>query len=435
MRTASLRPLASLSLAATLAACTASAGRPGYVRAPAYGGDAPLVAGVTDDNVRLPEYLDYVRAYPHGDVPKLDLTDRQIVTVRNDDNAPLWDVKVRVETPTGEYPARTNAAGSVLVPRAALGIHGDAYMWVEHGDCAEGTCLPEHADVGSYSQPRRDPHRVRVDVALVVDTTGSMADEVARLRTTLKSVVAGLRSHPLAPRVRVGGVAYRDVGDAYVTRPFDFTDDLGAVQRRLDELDTGGGGDEPEAVQEALTDAVDRLSWGGDGTIRVLFLIGDAPPHFERGVPYTVTMRRAVEKGITIFPVACSGMNDTGEFVWRQLAAVTQGQFLFVSYDGGTDHHTNYYLENDLDVLMKRAVLAQLDALASGAPAIAPVLVPTGPGPQASSLVSENVYAPPYGYVPMAPTPWAPSATLGRARDRIGMGRWPRDFTIPVWQR
>lgn len=433
MRTASLRPLASLCLAATLAACTASAGRSGYVRAPAYGGDAPLVAGVTDDNVRLPEYLDYVRAYPHGDVPKLDLTDRQIVTVLDHDRRPLWNEVLEVDTPTGPFRARTNAAGSVLIPRAALGLSDASLICVGGGD---GQWLhPDTTEVLAPSRWRRDPRGVRLDVALAVDTTGSMADEVARLRTTLKSVVAGLRSHPLSPRVRVGGVAYRDVGDAYVTRPFDFTDDLGAVQRRLDELDTGGGGDEPEAVQEALTDAVDRLSWGGEGTVRVLFLIGDAPPHFERGTPYTVTMRRAVEKGITIFPVACSGMNDTGEFVWRQLAAVTQGQFLFVSYDGGTDHHTDLYLENDLDVLMKRAVLAQLDALASGAPAIAPVLVPTGPGLQASGLLPENVYAPPFGYVPMAPTPSAPSATLGRARDRIGMGRWPRDFTIPGWQR
>lgn len=415
-------------------ACSAGSGRPGGVRGPTYGGGpAPLVGGVTDDNVRLPDYLAYVEAYPHHDVPKLDLTDRQVLTV-HDGARPLWDVEVRVDTPTGPFLARTNAAGAVLLPRAALGLVGPARVAVD--GTLPAWVSPSDTHLVVPATRRRDRRAVRLDVALVVDTTSSMDDEVARLRTTLKSVVAGLAAHPLRPTVRVGGVAYRDVGDRYVTRPFEFTSDLATVQGRLDALDTGGGGDGPEAVQEALTAAVDGLSWGGDGTVRVLFLVGDAPPHFERGVPYTVTMRRAVERGITIFPVACSGMDDTGEFVWRQLAAVTLGQFLFVSYGGGTDHHTGPYLENDLDVLMTRAVWAQLDAIGSGAPAIAPVVgtSPTTVAPPPPSWAPPS-WAPPAYPVRVAPDPGSPSATLGGADDRVGVGRSPWDFGIPGWRR
>jgi hypothetical protein len=166
-------------------------------------------------------------------------------------------------------------------------------------------------------------------------------------------------------------------------------------------------------VQEALEAAVQRLSWRGPGAVRILFLIGDAPPHFERGTPYTQTMRTAVERGITVLPVACSGMDDTGEFVWRQLAAVTLGTFLFVSYGGGTGHHTGPYEENNLDSLMLRAVGRPLDALLNaGHDGQSPVFASGQPGPCA----------------PCAPPPPLPGS-------RTGFGRSPWDFGIPGWSR
>ncbi|MCC7139836.1 MAG: VWA domain-containing protein [Planctomycetes bacterium] len=435
--------------AASLVGCTSSAGAPSLSHH-ARRGAAPLVGGVTDDNVRLPEYLAYVDAYPHGDVPKLDLTDRQVLTVRDGDTgAPLWDEKIVVDTPSGPYLARTNAAGSVTFPRAALGASGLACR-ARVRDHGEATVVPGADDVLVRGVRRRPTSAPALDVALVVDTTGSMSDEVARLRATLTSVVARLDAHPSRPDVRVALLAYRDVGDRYVTRPTDFTDDVGLVQRQLDRMEAGGGGDTPEAVQEALDEAVNRLAWRPEGAVRVLFLVGDAPPHFERGVPYTVTMRRALERGITILPVACSGLDDRGEFVWRQLAAVTLGQFLFVSYGGTTDHHTGPYLENDLDVLMTRAVLAQLDALQTGAAASAPVVVPAAPpvtvasGPRWAAP-PPSPYARPFAPpapVPspmpverVAPDPWAPSATWGAQGDRLGRGRAPWEFGIPGWGR
>src|SRR3989454_7404267 len=56
------------------------------------------------------------------------------------------------------------------------------------------------------------------------------------LRATLHSVVARIAAHPARPDLRIGGVAYRDVGDEYVTRRFDFTDDVASVQRTLDRM-------------------------------------------------------------------------------------------------------------------------------------------------------------------------------------------------------
>lgn len=407
-----------LSLVSALAACSSTAGgRALYAPSSAgpSGGAPPLAGGETDDNARLPEYLAYVAAYPHRDVPKLDLTDRRVLTLVDVQGQPLWDVGLSVydESRGAVYKARTEATGRFLLPPAALDLDRGARLSliVETGeqDVQQAATVPTGSDtVLVPGARRRHPDRLAVDVALVVDTTGSMADEVERLRSTLQSVVARLTSHPSMPFVRVGGVLYRDVGDVYVTRPFGFSADMAGIQHALDAVQVGGGGDGPEAVQEALDLAVHGLTWGGPGTLRLLFLIGDAPPHFERGTPYTVTMRSAVERGIVIVPVACSGLNDTGEFVFRQLAAVTLGRFLFVSYAGGTEHHTATFEHNDLDLLMARTVTEALDAAWGRS---------TG-GP--TTVVS---------------TPYGPTLAPMDATRRTGYGRSPWDFGTPGWGR
>jgi Mg-chelatase subunit ChlD len=371
----------------------------------------PLEGGEIDDNVRLPEYLDYVASYPHGDVPKLDLTDRQVVAFAGADGRPLWDVEVAFETGPGRPPfvARTNASGRAMLPRAALGIPADATVLATVERRAPVAVPPGAEVVRVPAVDRRDGASVTLDVALVVDTTGSMSDEVAALRETLRSVVGRIAAHPSRPRVRVGGVAYRDVGDEYVTRPFDFTPDLGRVQHVLDRMHADAGGDTPEAVQEALSEAVHGLSWGGPGTVRLLFLVGDAEPHFERGVPYTQTLRDALARGIVVHPVACSGMGDTGEFVWRQLAAVTLGTFLFVSHGGGTEHHVGPYEENDLDALLLRAAWRALDELDAGRGTWRPAPAPGSEQPP------------------------VPHLATARRPSRTGFGKAPWDFGIPGW--
>jgi uncharacterized protein YdeI (YjbR/CyaY-like superfamily) len=56
----------------------------------------------------------------------------------------------------------------------------------------------------------------------------------------------------------MGLVAYRYIGDDYVTRTFDLTTDIQDLYANLLELKARGGGDWPESVNEAL-DVADEL--------------------------------------------------------------------------------------------------------------------------------------------------------------------------------
>ena len=138
-----------------------------------------------------------------------------------------------------------------------------------------------------------------VDIVLCLDTTGSMApyiDEVRRmLIPMMRRIIADFVSF------RIGIVLYRDYPpDAYITRVLPFTRDFNTFQRSLNTAVTWGGGDIPEAVYEALYDAVDKFSWAADS--RLIILVGDAPPHPEPKGEITAEMvyEKAAEKDIRI---------------------------------------------------------------------------------------------------------------------------------------
>ena len=136
--------------------------------------------------------------------------------------------------------------------------------------------------------------------------------------------------------IRVGLVAYRDRGDEYVTRRVDLTEDLDAVWAQLRELRADGGGDTPESVNEALHEAVTKLSWSsGPNVYRVVFLVGDAPPHLD--YPQDVSFRQsaglAAQKDIVINTVQCGAMPETTP-VWQEIAKLGLGQFAAIGQDG-----------------------------------------------------------------------------------------------------
>src|SRR6185295_18935130 len=113
-----------------------------------------------------------------------------------------------------------------------------------------------------------------VEVAFVLDTTGSMAGLIEGAKRKIWSIATSIIDANPAAEIRMGLVAYRDIGDDYVTKTFDLTADIQDLYARLLELKARGGGDWPESVNEALDVAVNKLQWtsGGD-TSRIVFLV------------------------------------------------------------------------------------------------------------------------------------------------------------------
>jgi len=182
-----------------------------------------------------------------------------------------------------------------------------------------------------------------IDVAFVVDATGSMSDELEYLKTELLDVINRIQSDDASLQLRTGSVFYRDEGDEYVTRVSNIGDDHSRTLDFIRRQRADGGGDYPEAVHTALNDAVDQLSWSSSARTRIIFLLLDAPPHLEPASVMQQVREKtkiAAKKGIKIIPISGSGIDKPTEFLMRFMAIATNGTYVFVTDDSGigNDH-------------------------------------------------------------------------------------------------
>jgi hypothetical protein len=194
--------------------------------------------------------------------------------------------------------------------------------------------------------PAPQAARPKVDLVFALDTTGSMSGLIEGAKTKIWSIASFVARAQPTPDVRVGLVAYRDIGDEYVTRVYDLDADLDRVYRRLLSFRADGGGDTPEHVARALDEAVHKMSWSASGpnAVRLIYLVGDAPPHldYQDGYDYAKSARAATAKGIQVHAIRCGNDPDTATY-WRRIASLGHGEFLTIDQSGGMrDRRTPY---------------------------------------------------------------------------------------------
>lgn len=176
----------------------------------------------------------------------------------------------------------------------------------------------------------------KLEVMYMIDTTGSMGDEITFLQCELANVIERVRTENGNLPISLSVNFYRDKGDDYVVRSNPFSTDIDGQVALLMREYASGGGDWEEAVDEALNDAVTRHMWSEDAT-KILFLVLDAPPHNRQDVIDSLSkiLPVAAEKGIRIIPVAASGIDKDTEFLLRTFAMVTGGTYTFLTNDSG----------------------------------------------------------------------------------------------------
>lgn len=344
-----------------------------------------VTAGMVDDNADFGEYLAYRRRHAGLPVRDRDVGERYLLEVNDAAGRPVHDAEVAVQRAGQAEPlmwARTDTAGRVwLHPRvfAAAGREDRTLGVAVRKGASQGRAVLVRGQAASV-QVQLDAtsavQRPRLDLVFLVDATGSMGDEIAKLKASMRAMSQQIARLPGSPDICYGLVAYRDRGDAFVTRTHDFTDDLGAFQQMLARVQAGGGGDTPEALNEALHEVVHGLSWRTEAA-RLVVLVADAPPHLDYGGPqYDVDMQAALAKGIKLFAVGASGLDPVGEYIYRQMAQYTAGRFVFLTYREGADpasgpgaqtgHDVRGYSVQTLDRLIVQLVSQEIGRLARG---------------------------------------------------------------------
>ena len=350
---------------------------------PARPADEQVAAGLVDDNADFGEYLAYRERRAQLPVRAREVQERYALVVHDARGRVVPDAEVAVFAGTRALPlwARTDAAGRAwLHPLAAVPGLGATLLEVQVRDGrsgARGAALlqrgQKHQLQVTLADAGRAPPKPQLDIAFLIDATGSMGDEIDKLKRSMRAVAEQIALLPSRPDVCYALVAYRDRGDAFFVRGADFTNDLPAFQQQLAQLRADGGGDTPEALNEALHTAVHRLSWRGDGTARMLLLVADAPPHLDYGAPsYDTDAMAALAKGIKLVAVGASGLDPVGEYVFRQAAQYTGGRFVFLTYAKAHDpssgpgretpHDVRNYSVETLDALIVRVVREEMAA-------------------------------------------------------------------------
>ena len=349
---------------------------------PSVSPSAPVVvtAGMVDDNADFGEYLAYLKRHAQVQHRALDVSERHLLSVKDGQGHSVPDAEVFVVA-NGKLLmwARTDAAGRVWLhpnvfdEKKTLDAYdvfvrkgGHVVMDVlKRGDkSAMELVLPAVAMQGSS----------RLDLVFLIDSTGSMGDEIAKLQASLQSIVAQVSQLPSQPDLCLGLVTYRDKGDAYLLRSYDTTNDVPAFQEVLNAMRANGGGDTPEAMNEAFHDVVENMSWRGENTTRLVILLADAPPHLDYGGPqYDKDVIAALGMGVKVFSVGASGLDEQGEYIQRQIAQYTGGKFVFLTYADASNpasgpgretvHDVANYSVETLDRLIVRLITEELKHL------------------------------------------------------------------------
>ncbi len=312
-----------------------------------------LTAGSLNDHANLNAYREYLaQASQNGAgrlTPEFSLGRTATINVVDFQGHGVPNAAVTVRHPATDQvlmTSRTRSDGKLLFASRDHQLPDSGFVQLEVSSNAGLT--KQNVSVNNPfwqiqvpTSPTRLPHRL--DVAFVIDTTGTMLDELEYLKAEIDHVSSTLRTQYPQVEQRYALVCYRDHYDEYLTRTFDFTNSVSEFRGHVSAQRARGGGDYPEAVHMGLEKAT-QLSWRTDNSARLVFLVGDAPPHRNQIDSTFAAVDELRELGVAVYPLAGSGTKDECQFIFRAMACLTRGQYLFLTDHSGVGHtHENPY--------------------------------------------------------------------------------------------
>lgn len=277
----------------------------------------------------------------------LNPTNAVSVTVTDNNQQPL----------AGESVTLQDVQGSVLW-ETITDEDGKAWLFYEDGVTpatistgGQDLAYADEVTVVSQASVQKD---TGLQVMFILDTTGSMGDELEYLKDDFTDIVNQVGGKQMLFSANF----YRDQGDAYVTKCNPFTGNVQTVQQQFDAESAAGGGDMPEAVADILYETMVQADWK-DGYRKVAFLIFDAPPHDGTEKQIDAAVRAAAAQGIHVIPVVSSNAERDTELFGRALAIMTNSEYVFLTDDSGVgESHLepiigNYTVESLHDIIVR----------------------------------------------------------------------------------
>ncbi|MBC8374944.1 MAG: carboxypeptidase-like regulatory domain-containing protein [FCB group bacterium] len=336
-----------------------------------------LKAGFADDNQQFNYFLNFLNQYRSSvNSYSYDISERIHLMLEDKDGKSLPNVNIKIFDGKESRlldEGKTYADGSYFFyPSEVAAKDKTFYVGYTVNDVYQTVMVKRYGPrkITIQGEKSRDLQPgVPVDIVFILDTTGSMGEEIKRLIATIDLIHMNLSALSSKALIRFGMVLYRDKDDKYRTKVVPLTADIDEFRGALEEVRAGGGGDTPEDLQTALHKAMRNVDWNEDG-LRLGFVITDASAHLDYGQRYTYISAalEAKKKGIKLFTVGTGGLGLRGEYVLRQISQLTYAKYLFLTYGketgentggvtGSVSHHTgsNYQTDKLEAIIMRLA--------------------------------------------------------------------------------
>ncbi|MEE9321914.1 MAG: vWA domain-containing protein [Granulosicoccus sp.] len=327
-----------------------------------------LTAGEYDDHLNAELYQEYASNYLQTSTgtehePYIDLAHRVTLKITDVNDKPYAAANIKLMVGDSTLLELITPANGISHIYPALDSLPDEFQ-LKVSDRYSDIQVERTVSVADLGEERTieialttgNQPATELDLLLVIDTTGSMGDELNYLKTELTSILDNIQQENQAVNIRTGLVVYRDVGDQYVVKSHGFTDDISSLQSSLNAESYNGGGDYPEAMDQALAEAM-YFEWRQQSS-RVLLLIADAPPHASEVMSTWESAIEARTRQIHIVPVAASGVASEAEYLMRAMAVLTNSRYLFLTDDSG-------YGNSHEEPTIKCYVVTRLDSMIS----------------------------------------------------------------------
>ena len=365
---------------------TTTKGRPAP-RPPKSGG---LKAGFADDNQQFNYFLNFLEKYKSSvSSYRYDISERVHLIFKDSDGNSLPNTEVKVFNKNKQQlldEGKTFSDGSYFVYPAEI-TSSDNTFQISYTLGGESQTIevdrngPRTINIQG-KQRRGEMSPVPVDIVFILDTTGSMGEEIERLIATIDMIHLNLTALSSQIQIRFGMVLYRDKDDRYRTRVVPLTADIDEFRTILQKVRAGGGGDTAEDLQEALLKGIRKMDWNKDG-LRMGFVITDAHAHLDYGQRYTYISAalEAKKQAIKLFSVGTGGLDIRGEYILRQLSQLTYAKYLFLTYGketgentggvtGSVSHHTGSNYQTDkLEAIIMRLAKEEISHFSDEPPA------------------------------------------------------------------
>ena len=192
-------------------------------------------------------------------------------------------------------------------------------------------------EVARPKEKTAQPSGPKIQMAILLDTSGSMSGLIDQARTQLWNIVNEFATTTQDGRRPTFELALFEYGkssvsaeDGHIRLILPFSDNLDKVSEELFKLTTNGGS---EHCGQAIDRATKQLQWSESSSdLKCIFIAGNEP--FTQGpIDYRVACKNAITKGITISTIHCGDRVTGINGKWGDGALLADGSFASIDHN------------------------------------------------------------------------------------------------------